>query len=475
MEDEIIALAEDMNFMTHQQDNTTTLRMGCMGLALVLERVDDDHIFPYLHCRKPPGAWSGGASDIIDITTYLAAAFMYGRGKASYQLLDHEHPAVSWELGERFLVPRQPMNLTIRRDLASMENAVMDLWSFGAFVHTNLPDYCPDRAEGETLAHQSAEVEEWARQVASALPEKFDVSKDLYTARDSPRNFYYRSADGETSITRDADVVSALRMFVEEAETIAGHEGEIRHIEDLQNAVSYKDLDTAVRILRAAGERVDEREDLTVFPFENAILCAGNETIALLASSGGRQAYQEQRERIIDQYRVISSTLLAPDSFTWSPKIDGQEFEDLVRELLEADPFVLQVRSAGPARERDGGKDLLIKQLVPGVRNARWDADDSNLQEIPVVVQCKAMASTVGVSDVREIRDVIEDAGAQGFLLVTSSRVSSALTSRLDAIRDKNGFHTDWWDRHQLEVLLRRNPHIVRRYPSIVQPHIDGT
>lgn len=470
-----MALAEDMNFMAHQRGNTTTLRMGCMGLALVLERLDDDQVFPYLHCRKPPGAWSGGASDIIDVTTYMAAAFMNSKGKASYQLIDHEHPAVSWELGERFLAPRQPMNLSIRWDLASMEHALMDLWSFGAFMHINLPEYCPDRAEGETLAYRSAELDEWARQLAHALPEHFDTDKDCYTVRDSPHNFYYRSADGEISITRDLDVASTLGMLVGEVEKIAGPEGEIRHVGDLQNAISYKGLDTALQIMRAAGEQVGGREDLTVFPFENAILCAGGETIALLANSGGRQAYQEERERIIDQYRVISSTLLAPDSFTWSSKIDGQEFEDLVRELLEADPFVLQVRSAGPARERDGGKDLLIKQLVPGFRKARWDADDSNLQEIPVVVQCKAMASTVGVSDVREIRDVIEDAGAQGFLLVTSSRVSSALTNRLDAIRDKNGFHTDWWDRHQLEVLLRRNPHIVRRYPSIVQPHIDGT
>ncbi|MFI1163305.1 restriction endonuclease [Streptomyces sp. NPDC020801] len=470
MEDEIIALAEGMNFTAHQHENRTTLRVGCMGLALVLERIDDDQVFPYLHCQKPPGVWSGGASDIVDITTYMAAAFMHGEGKASYQLIDSEHPAASWELGERFLVPRQPMNLSIRRDLESMEHALMDLWSFGAFMHMNLPEYCPDRAEGDTLAHQSTEADEWARQLATAVPEIFDVSKDWYTVRESPRNFYYRAANGEISITRDSDVAFALGMFAGNIETVTGPDGEIRHVGDLQNAISYRDVDKALQIIRASGERVDSREDVTVFPFENALLCAGAETVVLLGSPGGRQAYQEQRERIIDQYRVISSTLLAPDSFTWAPKIDGQEFEDLVRELLEADPFVLQVRSAGPARERDGGKDLLIKQLVPGFRAARWSTEDDNLQEIRVVVQCKATASTVGVSDVREIRDVIEDVGAQGFLLITSSRVSSALTNRLDTIRDKNGFHTDWWDRHQLEVLLRRNPHIVRRYPRIVQP-----
>lgn len=470
MEDEIIALAEDMNFMAHQRGSVTTLRIGCMGLALVLERVEDDQVFPYLHCQKPPGTWSGGASDIIDVTTYMAAAFMHGEGKVSYELVDREHPAASWELGERFLAPRQPMNLSIRRDLESMKHALMDLWSFGAFMHMNLPEYCPDRAEGETLAYQSAEADEWARQLASAMPEHFDVSRDWYTVRESPQNFYYRAADGEISITRDSDVAFALGMIAGDVETVTGTEGEVRHVAGLQNAISYKDLDKALQIMRAAGEPVEGREDVTVFPFENAILCAGAEIVVLLGSSGGRQAYQEQRERIIDQYRVISSTLLAPDSFTWARRIDGQEFEDMVRELLEADPFVIQVRSAGPARERDGGKDLLIKQLVPRGRGALWSTEANNLEEIPVVVQCKATASTVGVSDVREIRDVIEDAGAQGFLLITSSRVSSALTSRLDTIRDKNGFHTDWWDRHQLEVLLRRNPHIVRRYPSIVQP-----
>ncbi|MDN0193903.1 restriction endonuclease [Streptomyces sp. S.PNR 29] len=467
MDEELITLAEGLGFIVDESENATFIRIGCMGLSLVLEKVEDGKVFPYLQFQKAMGSWVGDPSDIIDVTSYMAAAYMHSTGRTSYQLVDVEdHPVAHGELSHRFLVPRQPISQTRHPDLESLREAILELREFGEFMHIVLPEYCP--AHAEHTAHLDGG--EWARTIAAALPDLFDIESDHHGFRGSPEILYYRTADGEISITQDPMVVSALKQIPSTVRIVPGPGGEIRQSDRILTAVSDKDVTRAARILSAAGEDVHSEEGIMSIPLENALLCAGAETVVLINSIGGRQAYQEERERIIAQHRVVSSELLAPNAFTWAPKIDGQDFEDMVRDLLEADPTVTQVRSVGPANERDGGKDLLVRMRVPNPRDKEWGEGGQNLVEIPVVVQCKATANTVGTGDVREIRDVIEDAGAEGFILVTSSRVSAALTGRLETIRTKNGFHTDWWDRVQLEIFLRANPDIVSRYPNVVQP-----
>ncbi|MGV9272312.1 restriction endonuclease [Streptomyces griseosporeus] len=466
MDEELTTLAEGLGFLVDESEHAAFVRIGCMGLSLVLEKVADGQVFPYLQFQKAMGGWVGDPSDIIDVTSYMAAAYMHSTGRTSYQLVDVEdHPVIRGELTHRFLVPRQPINQTRHPDVASLKEAILELREFGEFMHLTLPDYCPSNAE--YAAQQDGG--EWARNIAATLPDIFDFENDHHTSRISPEILHYRTADGEISITRDPSVTSALEEMPSAVRAVPGPGGEIRQSDRILTAVSYKDVARATRILSAAGEDVLEDGVMSI-PLENALLCAGTETVVLINSIGGRPAYQEERERIISQHRLVSSELLAPNTFTWAPKIPGQDFEDMVRDLLAADPTVTQVRSVGPANERDGGKDLMVRMRVPNPRDREWEDEGPNLVEIPVVVQCKATANTVGTGDVREIRDVIEDAGAQGFILVTSNRVSAALTGRLEAIRTKNGFHTDWWDRFQLEHLLRSNPDIVQRYPNVVQP-----
>jgi Restriction endonuclease len=137
---------------------------------------------------------------------------------------------------------------------------------------------------------------------------------------------------------------------------------------------------------------------------------------------------------------------------------------------LIAEPGFAYVRSAGPVQERDGGRDILVDVQTVALPGQAWSAEETNVHEIRIVVQCKATKRTVGRSDLPEIRDVIEDTDARGFLLVTSSRVGASLVERFQAIRRRNRYWTDWWDRTELEVRLRRNPDILSRYPDIVKP-----
>ncbi len=118
----------------------------------------------------------------------------------------------------------------------------------------------------------------------------------------------------------------------------------------------------------------------------------------------------------------------------------------LTRALLRRLGFDISLSGEGP----DGGKDMLarISVLAPLRPHPRtW------------VVECKdnsVAERSVGVGDVASITDRLFQHRADGFLLVTTTRATSGLTARLDAIHDdpRTPFVTAIWDGDELTRML---------------------
>jgi hypothetical protein len=124
----------------------------------------------------------------------------------------------------------------------------------------------------------------------------------------------------------------------------------------------------------------------------------------------------------------------------------GRGLEQLVREvllLMDLDPYWSGV---GP----DGGRDLMFNEpglALLGRKRRRW------------LVSCKDFAVSgrgIGVDDVVQIVDVVQQHSAQGFLLVCTTHPSSALVERLRAIQvnSSGSLATHIWDGVTLERLL---------------------
>jgi len=107
---------------------------------------------------------------------------------------------------------------------------------------------------------------------------------------------------------------------------------------------------------------------------------------------------------------------------------DGQEFEQLIRELLFSLGFKVFWSGRGP----DGGRDLLCLEERESIFHKdvrRW------------LVQCKHKArsqSSVGINDLDDIVDSCTQHDCEGYLLVTSTQPSSAVVQRLQTSRKPN-------------------------------------
>ncbi|MGW0663033.1 restriction endonuclease [Streptodolium elevatio] len=460
-----------------ERDGRITFWIPCMGLVIHAEPLGEGQYLPYISQQASSWHWSGERSDIVDTSSFALAAYLQKRGIASYRFFDADN-GMGWDLPElhhRFLIPVQPINASHEMTPESMGSLLSEIHEFGALMHLFLPDYCPANHGEEDDLDFWPNADHLAGSLNSGLPEVFDLERDGHSTRETPDIKYYRTHAGDISVTRNKGLASFMRNVTAQENAqpfrrLPGIDGDFIISGEIQNFIPGDKIGLIGQIAAAAGESQIEPESIVTIPFENAVLGVTQEHAILLEASCGRYAFNEAREALAVRRQAEADFLFSPSGFTWSERIDGQAFEDMVRDLLSCTSWISWVRGAGPARERDGGRDLIIGAAVADLPNHSWSQSEANVNHITAVVQCKAHAKTVGSSDVREIRDAIEDAGARGFLLVVSSRVSSSLTTRLQHIRDKNGYWTDWWDRKEVEALLRKNPDILARYPEIVKP-----
>jgi len=152
----------------------------------------------------------------------------------------------------------------------------------------------------------------------------------------------------------------------------------------------------------------------------------------------------------------------------WGEQIDPGRFEELAYALLQEEPGVEWLRATGTVRDRDQGRDLIARWILPRDRQ-RLNEKEAEAPFAPrdVIVQVKTRQRTVGKADVRDVRDTLERHGVSGFFLIAFPNISNDLLNYLGTLRSQ-GYWTDWWTRQQLEDRLRRNPHIAQLFSDLV-------
>lgn len=128
----------------------------------------------------------------------------------------------------------------------------------------------------------------------------------------------------------------------------------------------------------------------------------------------------------------------------------GEDFEGLVRELGR----LLALNPEWSGRGADQGRDLIFTERLRGVLGS---------EEMRWLVSCKDFAKSgraVAENDVGGVLDKLAQHNAQGFLLATTTTVTTGLKAMLDGLSDSGKARTRVWDRHEFEAFLIQEAHL---------------
>ncbi len=196
------------------------------------------------------------------------------------------------------------------------------------------------------------------------------------------------------------------------------------------------------------------------------ILSVSSPYLIALGRLTGEYKFRVEKEKIRQRHNKESEFLFPISEYDWNDSICPNQFEDLIKALLERESSIESVRKNSPTNQGDKGRDLLIDWNV--TNDVFVSEGISPIRRIKVVGQCKASSGTVGKSKVQDIRDTIETHNANGFFLAVSSQISAPLTEKLEDLKSK-GIWTEWWNKDDIEIRLSKNPELIPLFPKVLK------
>jgi hypothetical protein len=319
------------------------------------------------------------------------------------------------------------------------------------------------------------------KQIESIIkPNKHRINTSI---RITPKWSYYRNFKKGVTLVKSEALADLLSFILQNAYIkpvqyqdtkffffITKLKGEAK----INNVLQVKNIQASSTIL-ASLEKLDIQTKLILL--ENRYVLIGKNWLLVQDSICGIDHFKLARDEVRKRILYEKELLFSRPTIKWAKKINGDAFESLVKELLEREEEVIWVRKAGLTNEGDSGRDLIASMRPNRLAHIRRDNNTKGSlfikPTVKVVVQCKALAKSVGKADVTDVRDTIELFNAQGYFLIVSSYLTSGLITYLEALSSKNYF-TDWWTRSEIESRLIEHEDLIAKYSTIVSIAGDG-
>lgn len=204
----------------------------------------------------------------------------------------------------------------------------------------------------------------------------------------------------------------------------------------------------------------DRCNHYTIVCQENILYLLESNRIWIL--EGGYYHYwvEEEKEKILERQKRENEFLFFDKKFKWKYPIVPSRFEELIADLLENEPRVCRVRLMGKTNNQDGGRDILVYKMA-------FSSEPEKNKEYLVIGQCKAYEHSVNKSHVTDIRDMLENYDAKGFILAVASELTVPLIDNLNKLSEN--FEVEWWTEREIFSKLRRNFYLLERYKDIVE------
>jgi hypothetical protein len=136
---------------------------------------------------------------------------------------------------------------------------------------------------------------------------------------------------------------------------------------------------------------------------------------------------------------------------------DDETFEELCYDLVYHDHRFDKstIRKMGKSRSRDGGRDIVaMTRALFGEKPRKF------------IFQCKAIApdKSLTTSNLGSMSDVIDQFGANGYVVMTCGFIDATVFDRLDGIAATRKLEVITWSRFEIERFLARRPSLLDRY-----------
>ena len=441
------------------------------GITLFLQLDENHNLSFYFLQRTYDVFYTGDRSDAHVILSLMFTAFLrFYKSGISCEQFDIGHPVVPDEIWGRYLIPVQAPILHGISTAKQLFEVVKEIIKMVAFWRESLWYFagCPcdkcmtaGNIDNSNYKYSFEDVEDIFSHLHSIS------SRNNYRDRERPEWVYFYDIEEEVTMIKSSSLAkflyATLDLCIDKTEQLKGQNGTFVLSDNIKNFVhddTRFELDEYFNIINKEGKL----KGYPVIPMENMVVTVMEDYIIALGRICGFEEYKKERELIRERHNRESELLFPIAQFLWKEEVCPDQFELLVKALLEREPNVKSVRRPAPINQGDKGRDLIIEW---NVINEYMSDTTPPRKLIKVVGQCKSGKSTIGKGKVLDIRDTVETHNSQGFFLAVNTQISAALTEKLESLLSQ-GIWTSWWNRDDIEMRLSKNQDLIPMFPNVL-------
>jgi len=446
------------------------------GVTMLLEVKDLNNFSFHFSERTYDIVHRGDRTDVHVVISLMFASFLQAIDLGVVcSLFDIAHPVVGGEIYGRYMMPVQTPALLGISNWEQLKEAIRSLIRAIAFWRETFWFYagCPCEECEKNTGIRNERSYDVSEELTKCIDKFYKNSNRVSVnkgARVRPDWEYLYDMENEVTIIKSIQLstyMQAVKKLSRRAQDcVDGIHGKLTLDGELRNFIRNKDVKEVNKLMNYLLN-YNKIIDLHIVALDNMIIAVSSPYIIALGRLCGENEFKNERELLRERHNKESLVLFPITLFEWNDDICPDQFELLIKLLLERELNVKYVRKPAPLNQGDKGRDLIIEWniLNPYVMSKV----NPPISVITVVGQCKASNKTIGKDKVVDIRDTIETHNASGFFLAVSTQISAPLTEKLESLRAK-GIWTEWWNRDDIESRLSKNQDLIPRFPKVLRP-----
>ncbi len=462
-----------LHLETKNEGNFKIFTDYASGITLFIKIQSPSDFSFYFLQRTYDIVYHGDRSDVHVIISLMFSSFLRSMDSGiSSSQFDIAHPVVDDEIWGRYIMPIQGsilMGVSNWEKIKEVVSKIIPLVAVWREIFWKFAG-CPCEECLKKINAKNYREYEVSNEILATIKKVFKHSSNFNSGnRLRPNWSYYYDIGNEVTIIKSEELSyyleSILKFNNRKYETVEGINGSIILDGELTNFIKKKYIREFEKVL---SNLIESKTKLkyTLIPLENMVIAVMKPYIVALGRLCGIEEYKIEREYLRNRHNKESELLFPVALFEWNEIVCPDEFEALVKSLLEREPNVKFVRKPAPINQGDKGRDLLIEWYILDSQIISENIPPTSL--VKIVGQCKASDKTIGKNKVLDIRDTVETHNAFGYFLAVSSQISGPLTEKLEDLRTK-GVWTHWWNRDDIEKRLSKNQDLIPHFPKVLK------